>query len=68
VEANSYFLVSTGYYHSLKKYEGRPDISLLKKFRKKGFFSEYSEKRFNEAKELIAKGVEFQGSSGKPHP
>ena len=63
LEANSYFLVSTGYYHSLKQYEGKPDIGLLKQFRKKGFFSEYSEARFNETQELLAKGIHLKGET-----
>jgi hypothetical protein len=58
---SSYFLVSSGYYHSLKNYEGKPDIGMLKKFKKKGYFSEFSEKRFDEVQGLLAKGVELKG-------
>jgi hypothetical protein len=60
-QEESYFLVSTGYYHSLKQYEGKPDIGMLKQFKKKGYFSEYSEKRFNEAQEVLAKGINLEG-------
>ena len=59
----SYFLVSSGYYHSLKQYEGKPDIWTLKQFKKKGFFSEYSEKRFNEAQKYLAKGINLSRDS-----
>lgn len=62
-QQESYFLVSTGYYHSLKQFAGKPDLQLLKQFKKKGYFSEYSEKRFNEAQQLLARGISLQGDS-----
>jgi hypothetical protein len=62
-QEDSYFLVSTGYYHSLKQYEGNPDIGMLKQFKKKGFFSEFSEQRFNEAQQLLAKGIDLSRDS-----
>ncbi len=49
---SSYFLVSTGYYHSLKNYSGKADLVRLNHFKKKGFFSEYSESKFTETKKL----------------
>jgi hypothetical protein len=57
----SFFLVSTGYYHSLEQFNGKPDVGMLKRFKKKGYFSEYSEKRFNEAQEILSKGIDLQG-------
>jgi len=60
MQQESYFLVSTGYYHSLKQYAGKSDLGLLKQFKKKGYFSEYSEKRFKEAQQLLAKGINLQ--------
>ncbi|PWT70651.1 MAG: hypothetical protein C5B59_19800 [Bacteroidetes bacterium] len=59
-QTESYFLVSTGYYHSLKQYVGKPDIGMLKQFKKRGFFSEYSEKKFDEAQQLLAKGIDLK--------
>jgi hypothetical protein len=59
-QEESYFLVSTGYYHSLRKYEGKPNVGMLRQFRKKGYFSEYSEKRFNEAQQVLAKGLNLK--------
>ena len=54
---NSYFLVSTGYYHSQKQYSGKADLVELNHFKKKGFFSEYSETKFTETRKLLAKGI-----------
>lgn len=53
----SYFLVSTGYYHSLKQYPGKPDYGTLNRLKKKGSFSEFSEARFTTAQEGLAKGL-----------
>jgi hypothetical protein len=57
---NSYFLVSTGYYHSLKQYAGRADISKLNQFKKKGSFSVFSENKFTETQKLLAKGIDLR--------
>lgn len=59
-QQNSYFLVSTGYYHSLKEYTGKADVRKLNHFKKKGAFSEFSEKRYIEAQKLLAKGIDLQ--------
>jgi hypothetical protein len=60
---NSYFLVSTGYYHSLKQYAGRADILKLNQFKKKGYFSEFSENKFTENQKLLAKGIDLRTES-----
>ncbi|MEO6961959.1 MAG: hypothetical protein ABIY90_08335 [Puia sp.] len=59
-QQNSYFLASTGYYHSMKQYEGKADFSQLKHFKRPGAFSEFSEYKFDQARELLAKGVELR--------
>jgi hypothetical protein len=60
---NSYFLVSTGYYHSLKQYDGKADLAELNHFKKKGYFSAYSEYKFTAVKNLLAKGIDLQYGS-----
>ena len=60
-QLSSYFLVSTGYYHSLKQYTGKADILKLRHFKKKGAFNEFSEKRFIETQKLMAKGIDLRG-------
>jgi hypothetical protein len=45
---NSYFLVSTGYYHNLKKYEGPPKVATLLKFKNRNAFDDYSREKFSE--------------------
>jgi hypothetical protein len=57
---NSYFLVSTGYYHSLKQYAGKADNSQLKHFKKPGAFSEFSEYKFDETKKMLAQGIDLR--------
>ena len=59
---SSYFLVSSGYYHSLKQYAGKADIAQLKHFKKPGAFSEFSEHKFDQSRELLAKGVELRSA------
>ncbi len=51
----SYFFISTGYYHNIKKYEGKPQISELMKFKKKGTFDEFSRKKFEEVQNTLSK-------------
>lgn len=60
---NSYFLASTGYYHSLKQYDGKADLAELNHFKKKGYFSEFSEYKFTVVKNLLAKGIDLQYES-----
>lgn len=64
-QADSYFLVSTGYYHSLKNYMGKPDLVKLNQFRKKGAFNKFSENRFIEAQKMMANGTALQNPSLK---
>ncbi|MFI5187476.1 MAG: hypothetical protein ACHQF0_12160 [Chitinophagales bacterium] len=52
---NSYFFVSTGYYHNLKKYEGTPQVSSLMKFKRAGAFDEFSRQKFEEVQNTLAK-------------
>ena len=44
----SFFLMSTGYYHSIKKYQGKPQLSTLLKFKNKNAFDDYSREKFLE--------------------
>ena len=53
---NSYFFVSTGYYHNIKKYEGKPQITTLMKFKNKGAFDNFSHQKFEELQNTLAKG------------
>jgi hypothetical protein len=62
-QVNSYFLSATGYYHSLKSYNGKPDIAKLRFFRKKGAFNQFSEDAFSEAQRMIASGTKLQSAA-----
>ena len=44
--SSSYFFVSTGYYHNLKKLKGSPQIAALLKFKNKNAFDDFSRKKF----------------------
>jgi len=44
---DSYFLISTGYYHNIQKYEGAPDLKTLNSFKSKGSFDAYSRQQFS---------------------
>ena len=50
---NSYFLLSTGYYHSIKKYEGAAKISTLMQFKNKNAFDDYSRDKFLEIQKTL---------------
>jgi hypothetical protein len=41
-QAQTVFLHTKGYYELIRDYQGKPKISQLKKFKKPGYFSEYS--------------------------
>jgi hypothetical protein len=45
---NSYFLVSTGYYHNIKKYKVTPQVESLLKFKNKNAFDDFSRQKFSE--------------------
>jgi hypothetical protein len=49
----SYFLVSTGYYHNLKKYEGAPKVATLSNFKNKNAFDDFSREKFNDLKKSL---------------
>ena len=51
--ANSYFLVGTGYYHDLTKYEGKRQLFELATFSQKGAFDKFSRKTFDDALSII---------------
>lgn len=51
----SYFFVATGYYHNTRKYEGKPQLSALLKFRNKGEFDRYSRHKYEELEIRLAK-------------
>ena len=50
---NSYFLVGTGYYHDLKKYEGKRQLFELAAFSQKGAFDKFSRKTFDDLLSVI---------------
>ena len=50
----SYFLVSTGYYHNLKKYEGAPKVTTLSKFKNKNAFDDFSREKFTDMQRALA--------------
>jgi len=52
-QADSYFLLSSGYYHSTKRYYGDPDWWTLMSLKKKWAFSAYSEEKYKEAAKLF---------------
>lgn len=54
-EESSLFLVTEGYYHNLKKYEGKPDVQALVKFKEKGAFDRYSRSKFDFLLQELAK-------------
>jgi hypothetical protein len=54
---NSYFLISTGYYHNTQKYDGTPDLKTLNSFRSKGSFDIYSRQQLAAIEEALAKAT-----------
>jgi hypothetical protein len=53
----SYFLVCSGYYHSLAKYTGKPNTLMLMKFKKNGAFSNYSRSKYAELNDELRKNL-----------
>ncbi len=51
--SNSYFLISTGYYHNVQKYGGAPDLKSLNQFKEKGSFDSYSRQKFTIIRESL---------------
>ncbi|MBL7745076.1 MAG: hypothetical protein JNN00_16500 [Chitinophagaceae bacterium] len=52
---SSLFLVSSGYYHSLNKGKGKPELQALIKFREKGAFDRFSRQKYTAIEEALAK-------------
>ena len=53
----SYFLVSSGYYHNLRKYAGKMQTTELLPFRNKGAFDAFSRSRYQQVNDALAKCV-----------
>ncbi len=53
--ACSYFLVGNGYYHSMKKYEGKTKTLELLEFKNKGAFNAFSKSKYNDINNELAK-------------
>lgn len=51
---SSLFLISTGYYHSLKKFTGKANLGQLAKFRGKGYFDKFSREKYRNMEALMA--------------
>ena len=60
---NSYFLVSTGYYHNTTLFEGPADIKTLNSFKAKGSFDSYSRKQFSLIEESLTKATGIRTST-----
>lgn len=58
--SNALFLLTTGYYHSKKRYTGKTQTATLYQFRKKGAFNEYSIMKNKYAQEALARGINLQ--------
>jgi len=54
-QSETYFFVATGYYHNMKKYEGKPQLATLMKFKNKGEFDRYSRHKYEEMEKMFAK-------------
>jgi hypothetical protein len=50
----SYFLVSSGYYHSLRKYPGKANTVELLRFRNSGSFDAFSRSRYKQLNDQLA--------------
>jgi hypothetical protein len=50
----SWFLVSGGYYHSLDHITGKPNYNELYKFKKPGYFDEFSRAKYKEVEDIAA--------------
>ncbi len=56
-KTQSIFLSATGYYHSTKEYTGKTETAALYQFKKKGAFNRFSQIKYSQAKEALAKGI-----------
>ena len=54
---DTYFLVSTGYYHNVQQYQGSPDLKTLNSFKTKGSFDLYSRQQFASIEESLLKAT-----------
>ena len=54
---DTYFLVSTGYYHNVQQYQGSPDLKTLNSFKVKGSFDLYSRQQFASIEESLSKAT-----------
>jgi hypothetical protein len=52
---DTYFLVSTGYYHNTQQYDGAPDLKTLNSFKSKRSFDAYSRQQFASIEESLSK-------------
>lgn len=61
-ERSSYFIVSSGYYHTLEHTTEKPNYTELYKFEKRGAFDKFSREKYQEAQKMLAmmKGDEQQ--------
>jgi hypothetical protein len=62
-KSTSVFLLTAGYYHNLKEYTGKTQTAALYKFRRKGAFNQFSKAKYNHAREVLAKGINFKSES-----
>lgn len=51
---SSLFLISTGYYHNLKKFTGKANLGQLAKFRGKGYFDKFSREKYRNMETIMA--------------
>lgn len=58
----SYFLVSSGYYHNLRKYPGKMKTTELLPFRNTGAFDAFSRSRYQQVNDALAKCVIKNGN------
>lgn len=60
----SYFLISSGYYHNLQKYQGKMQTAELLLFRNKGGFDSFSRSKYRKVNDELAKYI--VKNKGKP--
>ncbi|MEP6673862.1 MAG: hypothetical protein ABJA78_01860 [Ferruginibacter sp.] len=53
--SSTWFLVSSGYYHSLEEYEGKPKLMELMKFKNKGTFNAFSKSKYQHVNDELEK-------------
>ena len=62
---DTYFLVSTGYYHNTQQYQGPPDLKTLNSFKVKGSFDAYSRQQFTSIEESLSKATMMKSQNVK---